>query len=112
MSEKPGGLPVALIEEWLSSDVPTLVRIGLLSLLLSKNHSSHQKVNLLSERGLLYAPVYGAEHEIYALLVASYPELTPEQRVELWQRIDEGPKYPAFEGVKPEGVVKVLPARN
>ena len=101
MSAKQGGLPAALIEEWLSSAVPSLVRIGLLSLLLSKNHSSHQKVELLSERGPLYPLVYGAEHETRAVLAACYPELSSGERAQLWQRIDKGPTYPAPKG--PEG---------
>jgi len=101
-SETPDGLPAGLIDEWLSSGVPTLFRIGLLSLLYSKALSGHYKVTLLSERGLLYPPVYGAEHETYAILVASYPQLSSKEKVELWQRIDEGPKHPAPEGITPE----------
>ena len=100
MSEKNGGLPAGYIEEWLSADVPTLIRVGLLSLYLEKSRASSQKVTLLIERALLYPSVYGAEHETYALLVRCYPELTPEERAELWRHIDEGPKYPCPEGVE------------
>jgi hypothetical protein len=98
MSEQQAGLPVGLIEDWLAADCPTLVRVGLVSLLLSKNHTSQQKVKLLSEMEMVYPAVYGAEHETYAVLVQCYPDLNPELRAALWQRIDEGPKYPAKDG--------------
>ena len=65
MSEKNNGLPVGLIEDWLVAAPPTLVRVGLLALLLSKTHRANQKVKLLQDRNLIYPVAFGARHETY-----------------------------------------------
>ena len=91
--QKHGGLPVSLIEEWLQDKCPTLVRIGLLSLLLSKSHSANQKFRLLIDRGFIYPAVLNANYEVNQLLAAVYPDLASTEKEELWTIIAGGPQY-------------------
>ncbi len=99
MSSSNDGLPARYIEEWLSAEVPTLVRVGLLALRLDNRRSSRDKVKMFLGQGLLFPLASCAEQEANSLLVHCYPDLTQEERSELWHYINQGPKWPRPEDV-------------
>ncbi|MEI6076344.1 MAG: DUF4020 domain-containing protein [Verrucomicrobiota bacterium] len=93
-------MPIGQIEEWLNDDCPTLKRIGLLSLLLSKSYSAGQKFRLMVIHDFIYTGVLNASSEIYRLLLSIYPDLLPAEKDELWSVIAAGPQYSPDPDVK------------
>lgn len=102
MAQTPGALAADLIGSWLSADCPTLLRIGLLGLLLSRDQSGKQKVHLLINRQMIYPEAFGSTHETYTILQSGYPELSEPEKLELWNAIDAGPKYPKGGDINPD----------
>jgi hypothetical protein len=85
------GLPPARIEGWISSGNPVLHRIGLHALALAGNMDASGKFAAVRRHALVFTPVTGARHELYALLRSIYGGLTDVERTELWALIAAGP---------------------
>ncbi len=52
--------------------------------------------------GLIYRPVSGARHEVYALAKTLYTQLTTPEKATLWHAIEAGPPLKWIEHIEPE----------
>lgn len=100
--EQGPGLSSARIESWLTSRVPTLVRVGLYALHRSQKIADPYKVKLVQDHNFVYPEVRGATHEAWLVLAACYPALNISERASVWSTINEGPTARKPEDVSPE----------
>ncbi len=96
------GLTAERIESWLTSRVPTLVRVGLYALHLSKKIPESHKVKLVQYHKLVHPEVHGATHEAWQVLAACYPALNASERASVWDAVNEGPQAKRPEDVAPQ----------
>jgi len=84
-------LPEGQLQAWLQSSVPTLVRLGLFALHLSRDIPNERKVEIVSDNQLVHPRVLGATHEAWLILAGCYAALDAAGREKLWQKVNEGP---------------------
>jgi hypothetical protein len=91
LTQQTPGLPLIRIESWLKSGDPVLHRVALHAMTETARMPALEKWNWIKRHELLFKPVAGARHEVYALVKKIYPELGDTAQAELWASVEAGP---------------------
>lgn len=90
LTQQSPGLPSVRIESWLKSGDPVLYRVALHAMTETVRLNAAEKWDWIKKHELMFKPVAGARHEVYALVKKIYPDLGDAAQAELWAAVEAG----------------------